>query len=223
MILLPFDVIRLKYTTTVWFKVASRLKPASPKQSKCAQPAKMTKPTKASIKRLCASTAKPRLMPRRGAKTTAIARFHAIQEAEGAADDEVEASSEELKEKESDDLNNEQNGKDTEDRPRFEGNIPAAKDPDAIFKTFKSNIELSAGLCIVRSLGKGRYEIVNLHSVTALDLTTQTMTETLQREQGRLAMFEVKTHDWKNAIFACDQAVAAKSELVIPHLQQTWS
>jgi len=149
-------------------------------------------------------------MPQRGAKTTAIAKVTAIKDAENAPDGDGE---EILEQYEATDENDLDMVGDIEEIPRFEYIEHVPKDPSTIFQTFNTKTDLEPGLCAVRRLGRNKYEIVNLQSVTAFDLTTPAMTETLQNDENRLAMFAMDELQWKSAEFVCNQAVAGSSRL----------
>lgn len=135
-------------------------------------------------------------MPSRGAKTAAIANLNAVNKAENAEQSEEEAeekSNEIVVDAEADECVVE------------EESIPVK--PTVVFATFSTNTELEQGLCVVRPLGGGEYEIVNLQKITAHDVTTPQMNEIFSSDEKKLAMFDVDEKSWKEAAFVCNQAV----------------
>lgn len=146
-------------------------------------------------------------MPKRNAKTTAVAKVNEGYNFEHDVDmilDEIDPRplSEDEHVDEEDDIDDIDDIDDTE---RFEYDEHILKDPATVFRSFSTKADIESGLCVVRSLGKGKYEIVNLQNITAYDLTTPSMTEQLQSNKERLAMFGLDKEDWKKATFICDQ------------------
>lgn len=81
-----------------------------------------------------------------------------------------------------------------------------------VFQTFESdNKNLGAGLCILRDLGDGIYEIVNLKTVDHSSLTSKELGLTLKNDDTRLAALSVGKEEWQLAQFKCEQAVKSAS------------
>ncbi|KAF8857677.1 hypothetical protein BDZ45DRAFT_726572 [Acephala macrosclerotiorum] len=87
--------------------------------------------------------------------------------------------------------------------------------PQAVFQTFESDKSLDAGLCILRDLGGGKYEIVNLKNADHLSLTSQDMGLALKKDEARLEALSIDTGDWELAQFKCEQAVKSAAAAIL--------
>jgi hypothetical protein len=89
--------------------------------------------------------------------------------------------------------------------------IVVAENPRPVFETFTADIALQEGLSIVRSLGAGKYEVVNLKYVD-LDLISSGETgRMIKDDPERLKVIELDDEDWEVAKLKCGQAVSSAS------------
>ncbi|KAE8442390.1 hypothetical protein EG329_003406 [Mollisiaceae sp. DMI_Dod_QoI] len=80
-----------------------------------------------------------------------------------------------------------------------------------VFETFESDKKLDPGLCIVRPLGGGKYEIVNLQHVDQQQLSSQETGLTIRHNEGRRGALTIEKEDWQMAILKCEQAIKSAS------------
>lgn len=98
----------------------------------------------------------------------------------------------------------------------------AAKPTTQFFETFESKANLNEGLCVVRKLANGKYEVLSLnpsvHRGTALG-TTEFGRQVREEPSGeRLKMLEDVEKTWKGAEFGFGQAVSSASKSIVPSL-----
>jgi hypothetical protein len=92
--------------------------------------------------------------------------------------------------------------------------------PADIFPTFTIDAPAGAvkgGLNIIRPLGNGKYEIVNLDSISQNVLGSEEAAEFIKSDPARLAAMKIAKKDWDSAMLKCDIAVriTGKSLLVV--------
>lgn len=85
-----------------------------------------------------------------------------------------------------------------------------------VFQTFETDAKLEGGLCIVRPLGGGKYEIVNLSQVDQEAFSSKDIGATIKGNRGRLNALDVSKEQWDIAAFKCSQAVASSSKIILP-------
>ncbi|PMD54178.1 uncharacterized protein K444DRAFT_136978 [Hyaloscypha bicolor E] len=78
-----------------------------------------------------------------------------------------------------------------------------------VFATFEAGTELEEGLCIVRSLGGGKYELVNLNTVPRGLIASEDTGNILKGDPERRGMFAINKEQWDEAILKTE--LAAKS------------
>jgi hypothetical protein len=76
-----------------------------------------------------------------------------------------------------------------------------------IFTVFKSDEELDEGLCIVRSLGEGRYELVNLEHSHRFDLAKEETGEIIKAVPERRQMLAISAKQWEDVKVKTQMAV----------------
>ena len=81
-----------------------------------------------------------------------------------------------------------------------------------VFTVFKAKEELEGGLCIVRSLGGGKYELVNLNTVPRGLLGCEETGEMVKGNEDRRAMFAIDKKHWEEAIAKTEMAVKSAGE-----------
>lgn len=132
-----------------------------------------------------------RTLPSRKSKTAAIHNLSVVSEAERAPvfEDYLEGSA-----------------TDDSDQVAQGSSAPLRQADIEVFQVFSTKTHLNEGLSIVRRLGNGSYEIVNLDRLTADDLTTSTVKEEILSQDGRVGMFDIQANQWEGASFKCHQA-----------------
>ncbi|KAE9370692.1 hypothetical protein N431DRAFT_546473 [Stipitochalara longipes BDJ] len=78
-----------------------------------------------------------------------------------------------------------------------------------VFTEFEADEELEEGLCIVRSLGGGKYELVNLNTVPRALLGSEQTGDMIKGNDERRAMFTIDKEQWEEVIVKTE--LAAKS------------
>lgn len=98
------------------------------------------------------------------------------------------------------------------DVPEVKEVVPEKK-PGPVFETFKTNKTLEDGLCVVRALGGGRYEIVNLKNVDQEHFSSEEMGSVINSNDSRREALDVDEKEWDTAKFTLGQAVRSASML----------
>ena len=99
------------------------------------------------------------------------------------------------------------------DVPEVKEVVPEKK-PGPVFETFKTNKKLEDGLCVVRALGGGRYEIVNLKNVDQEQFSSEEMGCVINNNDSRREVLDVGEREWEAAKFTLGQAVRSASKLL---------
>lgn len=90
-------------------------------------------------------------------------------------------------------------------------------DDTPVFQTFKSDVQLQDGLSVVRDLGGGRYEIVNLTTASVNRFASEKVGIEIQSDENRLAIIEgLDEKQWTTAKENCLQAKRSASKLWQP-------
>jgi len=79
------------------------------------------------------------------------------------------------------------------------------------FETFTTEKQLEGGLCIVRSLGGGEYEIVNLKSVDRDLISSEEVGRSINEDRERFQAFQIDEAAWNDAKLKVGQAVKSAS------------
>jgi hypothetical protein len=82
-----------------------------------------------------------------------------------------------------------------------------------IFKVFKSDEKLDEGLCVVRNLGNGIYELVNLDHTPQDDMAAEKMGEMIKAVPGRREMLSISVKQWEEVRLKVDLAGNSAGEL----------
>lgn len=91
--------------------------------------------------------------------------------------------------------------------------VEAKKQPTAevetkpIFTTFNTDEKLDEGICIIRALGGGKYEIVNMQDVSRVRLGAEATTNEIKDVPGRRDMFNIPLKEWEEVSFKAGLAV----------------
>lgn len=80
------------------------------------------------------------------------------------------------------------------------------------FQTFKSNKKLEGGLCLVRPLGGGKYEIINVEKVDQELFTSKETGRMVKADESRRMALSIDEQVWKTAQFKCTQAASSAGE-----------
>jgi len=86
--------------------------------------------------------------------------------------------------------------------------------PRPVFETFETDVELRDGLSIVRSLGGGKYEIINLKHVDPEAITSAETGAVIKADKKLLKTMEIDDLQWQVAKFKVNQAVGSASKCV---------
>lgn len=81
------------------------------------------------------------------------------------------------------------------------------KKPDPVFEIFKTHKKLKEGLCIIRVLGKGRYELVSLKDIDQQHFSSEKIGAVIESNAARRNILALGEEDWEVAKFNCGQAV----------------
>lgn len=81
-----------------------------------------------------------------------------------------------------------------------------------VFKTFSVDDTLEDGLSILRGLGDGKYEIINLGRVHAGQMGSEETGRLFSGIPGRIQMVDIDEEAWKEAELKCGQALKSASE-----------
>jgi hypothetical protein len=88
--------------------------------------------------------------------------------------------------------------------------------PESIFQTFATDATLQAGLCIVRPLGYGEYELINLDTASANIVGDIATAEFIKSAPERKVAMQVGKQRWDSAINKCDVAVRITGKSLLP-------
>ena len=86
--------------------------------------------------------------------------------------------------------------------------------PRPVFETFETDLKLQDALSIVRSLGGGKYEIINLKHVDPEAITSAETGAVIKADKKLLKAMEIDDLEWQVAKFKVNQAVASASKFV---------
>jgi hypothetical protein len=86
--------------------------------------------------------------------------------------------------------------------------------PRPVFETFETDVTLQDGLSIVRSLGGGKYEIINLKHVDPEAITSAETGAVIKADKKLLKAMEIDDLEWQVAKFKVNQAVGSASKCV---------
>lgn len=79
------------------------------------------------------------------------------------------------------------------------------------FNNFSTKVALQPGVCVLRKLGNGKYEIVNLKTISLDNIMSRRGGLELDKNQDRANMFYVPTYEWVEVIKKCTIAAAMYS------------
>ncbi|XMA14841.1 hypothetical protein WAI453_007632 [Rhynchosporium graminicola] len=83
------------------------------------------------------------------------------------------------------------------------------KKPAPFLQTFQSKKKLPDGLCIVRALGGGRYEVVPLKDVDLEVASAKENGALIESDAGLRSVLSITPEEWASAKWACDQAISS--------------
>lgn len=86
---------------------------------------------------------------------------------------------------------------------------PFAQTP--VFQGFTTDAKLFGGLCVIRPLGKGRFEVLNLQRAPLQDLTSYDSAQLLAEDQGRLDSLNNIKRNWVDLKFKVEQTFSSAS------------
>ncbi|KAL3420129.1 hypothetical protein PVAG01_08628 [Phlyctema vagabunda] len=76
-----------------------------------------------------------------------------------------------------------------------------------IFQTFRTEADLAQGLCVLRSLGGGLYEVVNLQKVSLPTVSSEEMGAVIRGNQDRRAALDINPKVWEEVQLKALQGV----------------
>ena len=75
----------------------------------------------------------------------------------------------------------------------------AVVEAESVFKTFNTAVKLPEGLSIIRDIGGGEYEIVNLMETNASTLGGEEFYHKIKNQSRQAEMFEITGKEWQVA------------------------
>jgi hypothetical protein len=88
----------------------------------------------------------------------------------------------------------------------------------SVFQTFETDAKLQAGLCIIRPLGGGKYEIINMSRVNQEDISSKETGTLVNGNEPRFKAMNVSKEQWDTAAFKCGQVILSSSKITCPML-----
>ncbi|PBP24038.1 hypothetical protein BUE80_DR005167 [Diplocarpon rosae] len=88
------------------------------------------------------------------------------------------------------------------------------KQPVPIFQIVKVDRKLEDGLCLVRALGHGRYELVNLKNVDHDIISSKETGVMIKADEERLNAFKLDKKEWEATAFKCHMAVGSADKTI---------
>lgn len=85
-----------------------------------------------------------------------------------------------------------------------------------VFTEFEADEELEEGLCIVRSLGGGKYEIVNLNASSRGLLGSEETGSMIKGNEERREMFSISKEQWEEAMVKTELAAKSAGKWTMP-------
>lgn len=87
--------------------------------------------------------------------------------------------------------------------------------PKPVFETFSTKTKLESGLCIVRPLKNGKYELVNLTQVDLEHISSAEIGHQIQQKPQLLELLDTTVKDWEQLKLKSTQTLASASKLKI--------
>ncbi|TVY68928.1 hypothetical protein LSUE1_G004834 [Lachnellula suecica] len=81
--------------------------------------------------------------------------------------------------------------------------------PKPIFETFSTKTKLQSGICVVRELGGGKFELVNLSQVNLQSFSSEEIGRQIQKTPELLSLLDISKEDWRQLQLKSHQAVAS--------------
>jgi hypothetical protein len=83
-----------------------------------------------------------------------------------------------------------------------------------VFQAFTCDANLSAGVCIIRPLVNGKYELINLSQTDHLTLTSEKTISLFREDEGRLDAMTMIRQEWFNVRYKINQAISGASKFL---------
>ncbi len=87
--------------------------------------------------------------------------------------------------------------------------------PAPVFETFKTNKTLRDGLCVVRSLGGRKYELVNLNTVDGAAFSSEEIGSRIKNVPECLKLLQTTNENWEEVKLKVGQAVGSASTFLV--------
>jgi hypothetical protein len=84
--------------------------------------------------------------------------------------------------------------------------------PRPVFETFSTKTKLESGLCIVRPLKNGKYELVNLTRSNLNHLSSEEIGHQIQKKPELLELLDTTVSDWDQLKLKSTQTLASASK-----------
>src|ERR1700709_2833150 len=84
-----------------------------------------------------------------------------------------------------------------------EDTLGSREPPRPVFETFTADIQLQEGLNIIRDLGGGKYEIVNLTAVDSNEFASEEIGRSIKSIPARLALINMSDGAWSTVKSKC--------------------
>jgi hypothetical protein len=97
-----------------------------------------------------------------------------------------------------------------------EDTLVSMEPPRPVFETFTADIQLQEGLNIIRDLGGGKYEIVNLTAVDSNEFASEEIGRSIKSIPARLALINMSDGAWSTVKSKCHQAAMSASKHILP-------
>lgn len=147
-------------------------------------------------------SASRRTLPTRGAKTAAIAGLSKVKEVENTPAIEDEALADEVNRVATEALSV------PVPETVITKYIPQGPEKiEPISTTFKTTAKLANGLCIVRQVGVGKFEIINLSTVPDGTLGSEEVGAMIANNSTLANMIDISQQEWNNARVKCQQGL----------------
>jgi hypothetical protein len=86
--------------------------------------------------------------------------------------------------------------------------------PRPVFETFSTKTKLESGLCIVRPLKNGKYELVNLTQSNVNHLSSEEIGHQIQKKPELLELLDTTVNDWDQLKLKSIQTLASASKYI---------
>jgi len=90
--------------------------------------------------------------------------------------------------------------------------------PRPVFEKFSTKAKLEEGICVVRPLGGGKYELINLSKVDLQRLSSEEVGRQIKDTPPLLSLLDLANNNWDQLKLKSGQAVASASKYQLSHI-----